>query len=85
MPNQTRRSVTVEHKRLEKQHLLTVTTGLIGENYNEREDGSYRVRIYIFINFHTYFNFLKFDMANDMRSSYDEAALRQPILAELEG
>ena len=78
----------VSHSRtqaLEEATLGTVTTGLIGENYNEREDGSCRVRIYIFINFHTSFNFLKFDMANDMRSSYDEAALGQPIVAELEG
>ena len=44
---------------LGKATLGTVTTGLIGENYNEREDGSQRVRIYIFINFHTYFNFFE--------------------------
>ena len=61
-----------EPQALEEATLGTTVTDSVSKNYNKREDGSKRVRIYVFINFHTYFNYLKFDMANDLRSSYGE-------------
>ena len=65
LPNQTRTSVTVEHKRSNKQHLENCDVDGVGENYNKRENGSNRVRIYIFIILHTSSNFSKkFDMAD---------------------
>ena len=55
----------MKHKRSTGQHLKNCDVGGIGKDYNKREDGSNRVRIYIFIILHNSFNFFpKFDVAD---------------------
>ena len=75
-------SITVEHKRSNRQHLENCDIDGIGKNYDKRENGSNRVRIYIFIILHTSSNFSKkFDMADKISTvPYGAGLVQWPIL-----